>query len=1040
MYHYNYSKIITFCLFTLSQTLFSQITLQGIITDNGTEPVHNALVKITDQADTNRTFNDYSNEQGEYSIQITSTSIDNKNLNNPDHFTLLQNYPNPFNPSTVISYEITQPAVISIEIYNVLGQKIKTLLDKYLTTRSGQVIWDATNDLGQGVSAGVYIYSLKTNNIRINKKMLLIDGQYSNTNGIISNTTENNVYIQNSLNKQMSNQYTLQVTGNNIETYKQQNLEITSNMTLDIIVIRTVTDKDGNVYKTVKIGNQWWMAENLKVIHYRNGDTIPNVTDNSTWVNLTNGAHCNYGNNTSNINTYGRLYHWYTINDSRNIAPAGWHVPTDEEWKELEMYLGMSKSEAEKSGAWRGIDEGGKLKQTGLTLWNNPNIGANNESGFTALPGGARSNDGIFDNIGNSGYFWTNTAYDNDKAIYRTLNCKLATIHRGEDYKYFGLSIRCVKGLGAPILLSPSNKEAINNNTPSFDWSDVDNAVIYELVVDDSSDFSTPEISQNNLTSSSYIPDSSLSDNTYHWHVRCKDSASNWSPWSNKWSFTIDTQGPASPTLLTPADSSTVTDNTPSFNWTDVSDAVSFELMVDDSSDFSSPEINQNSLTDSSFTPDSSLSDDTYHWRVCCKDSMGNRGDWSSVWSFTIDTQGPVSPTLLTPADSSTITDNTPSFTWTDVSDAVTFELMVDDSSDFSSPEISKDGLTDSSFTPDSSLLDDTYYWRVCCKDSVGNRGDWSSVWSFTIDTQGPTPPTLLSPVNGSSISDNTPSFDWLDVGDAVKYKLVVDNSSNFSSPEISKYNLSYSFYSPSSSLSSDTYYWRVQCKDSPGNWGDWSSVWSFTITGGTGTVTDIDGNVYQTVKIGNQWWMAENLKVTRYRNGDTLSNVTDNGTWASLTIGAYCNYDNNPSNGNIYGRLYNWYAVNDSRKIAPTGWHVPSDAEWKQLEMNLGMSQSEADKAIEWRGTNEGSKLKSTNGWSSGGNGTNESGFNALPAGYRDREGPYHHLLEQGTFLTTTQKDADKAWHHHLHYNYDQIWRSYSSKGKAFSVRCVKN
>ena len=122
--------------------------------------------------------------------------------------------------------------------------------------------------------------------------------------------------------------------------------------------------------------------------------------------------------------------------------------------------------------------------------------------------------------------------------------------------------------------------------------------------------------------------------------------------------------------------------------------------------------------------------------------------------------------------------------------------------------------------------------------------------------------------------------------------------------------------------------------------------------------VTDIDGNVYQTVIIGDQEWTAENLKVTKYRDGTSITNVTDSSSWRALTTEAYCIYNNNASNeGETYGALYNWYAVVDSRNIAPEGWHVPTDSEWKELEMYLGMSQSEADQ-IHWHGTNEGSKL----------------------------------------------------------------------------------
>ena len=110
---------------------------------------------------------------------------------------------------------------------------------------------------------------------------------------------------------------------------------------------KTVTDTDGNVYKTVKIGNQLWMAESLKVSHYRNGDTIPHVTDGSTWVTLTTDGYCDYDNNETLVATYGRLYNWYAVIDPRGLAPSGWHVPTDAEWKELEMYLGMSQSDAD---------------------------------------------------------------------------------------------------------------------------------------------------------------------------------------------------------------------------------------------------------------------------------------------------------------------------------------------------------------------------------------------------------------------------------------------------------------------------------------------------------------------------------------------------------------------------------------------------------------------------------------------------------------------------------------------------------------------
>jgi uncharacterized protein (TIGR02145 family) len=118
-----------------------------------------------------------------------------------------------------------------------------------------------------------------------------------------------------------------------------------------------LTDIDRNVYQTVKIGDQVWMAENLRVTHYRNGDAIPNVKDEE-WSDLRSGAYCAYENDETTAVTYGYLYNWSAVNDSRNIAPAVWHVPTDEEWKTLEMVLGTNQSQADDIGH-RGIDEGG---------------------------------------------------------------------------------------------------------------------------------------------------------------------------------------------------------------------------------------------------------------------------------------------------------------------------------------------------------------------------------------------------------------------------------------------------------------------------------------------------------------------------------------------------------------------------------------------------------------------------------------------------------------------------------------------------------
>jgi len=206
----------------------------------------------------------------------------------------------------------------------------------------------------------------------------------------------------------------------------------------------SVTDIDGNVYGTITIGTQVWMAENLKVTHYSSGETIPEVTDPTEWANLSTGASCKYGNDVGNVATYGRLYNWHAVADIRNIAPVGWHVATDADWKQLERFLGMNQTQADSMG-WRGTAEGGKLKESDTTHWTSPNIAATNETEFSGLPGGYRYEGGVYDGIGLHGVFWTSSEFSSSFAWTRGLGNIYSGIHRFDGRKVDGFSVRCVK-------------------------------------------------------------------------------------------------------------------------------------------------------------------------------------------------------------------------------------------------------------------------------------------------------------------------------------------------------------------------------------------------------------------------------------------------------------------------------------------------------------------------------------------------------------------------------------------------------------------
>jgi uncharacterized protein (TIGR02145 family) len=242
------------------------------------------------------------------------------------------------------------------------------------------------------------------------------------------------------------------------------------NTELDTTYCGTVTDIEGNIYNAVLIGDQVWMAENLKVTYYQfNGDMIPSEYDNSDWGELTTGAYAVYPttNNETSLATcgddcadiYGNLYNWYAVIDVRGICPEGWHVPTDDEWTTLERYIcselgGHSNCEEEfpygfPRREWRGTDEGGMMKEPGTEHWNDPNTGATNESGFNALPSGRRSSSGHYNRMGTHSYFWSSTEYYDEPqwrfGQTRELHYNRSEVNLEIGGKEKGFCVRCVR-------------------------------------------------------------------------------------------------------------------------------------------------------------------------------------------------------------------------------------------------------------------------------------------------------------------------------------------------------------------------------------------------------------------------------------------------------------------------------------------------------------------------------------------------------------------------------------------------------------------
>jgi uncharacterized protein (TIGR02145 family) len=195
----------------------------------------------------------------------------------------------------------------------------------------------------------------------------------------------------------------------------------------------TAIDIDGNIYKTITIGNQIWMAENLKVTHFRNGDPILNASINESIHKLKAGSFSNYNHDKKIVPIFGRLYNWYAVDDIKGLAPEGWHIPTEAEWKILIDYLGGYRA------------AGGKMKEAGATHWKNPNKRATDESGFSAVPAGYRYYWRTFSVMGNLASFWTATEFNYPYAVGYILKYNSSHVISYTFSRSYGLSVRCIR-------------------------------------------------------------------------------------------------------------------------------------------------------------------------------------------------------------------------------------------------------------------------------------------------------------------------------------------------------------------------------------------------------------------------------------------------------------------------------------------------------------------------------------------------------------------------------------------------------------------
>ena len=793
---------------------------------------------------------------------------------------------------------------------------------------------------------------------------------------------------------------------------------------------KTFTDsRDGQTYLQTQIGDQCWMAENL------------NYDQNSY------GNDWCYGNNSSNCDTYGRLYDWAAVmqgessNNSNSsgvqgVCPDGWYVPSDEEWKELEMQLGMSQSEADNT-SYRGTNEGSKLAGN-ASFWRDGNLTDNSafgSSGFTALPGGFRKNNGSFDKLGFWGFWWSSTDDLSPDAWSRYLHNYRSKVYRYDRSKESGFSVRCYT-TEPPTAAFSANKTTINTDGfVQFTDESTDAPKSWSWDFGDGSTSSEQNPSHNYSTEGTYTVELTVSNVAGADTITKTDYITVESPltacdWNNDTTFTDSRNGQE-------------------YKQTKIGDQCWMaENLNYDQDAFGN---------DWCYDNDDSNCDTygrLYNWDAIMQGTSSSNSNPSDV-------QGVCPDGWHVPSDEE----------WKELEMELGMSQSEVDNIGYRGTNEGSKLAGNASLWNDGNLTDNSAFGSSGFKalpggtrsdggnfNRVGIYGVW---WSSTLQSYNYAFMRLMvydhsnvprggtnrgyglsvRCVYGYTTESPTAAFsaDQTTIvnGDTIQF---IDESTNYPTSwswDFGDGNTS-SEQNPSHTYSSaGTYTVELTVSNEYGEDTETKTEY-ITVEECPNTLTDSrDGQTYTTVQIGEQCWMAENL------NYDQNSYGSD-----------WC-YDNNSSNCDTYGRLYDWAAVMQGESssdeipsgvqgVCPEGWHVPSDEEWKELEMELGMSQSEVDNTG-FRGTNEGSKLAGNASLWGDGNLTDNSafgssGFKALPGGYRGDAGSFSSIGSYGSWWSSTANLSTSAWYRGLFFSGSDVYRGDDDKDYGFSVRCLRD
>ena len=985
----------------------------------------------------------------------------------PEGFNMsaLRVYPNPMtNNSTLgIIPPVSGEAIVSV--YSVTGEAILQLCTNLEST--GQEF-----RLG-GLKSGFYLLHVKGNTYQSSCKLFvkgenegelklekISSGKESAQLSAQKKNFKDGISIKDMLYKSGDRMKFTAVSGN----YSSVLTDIpASDKTISFDFI-TCTDSDNQHYPVVKIGNQIWMATNLKTTAFRNGDLIGTTNP----ANLPTSTHFEpkyqwaFNGNVSNADTFGRIYTWYAINDNRQVCPSGWHVPTDVEWTELTDFLG-------------GLNvAGGKLKESGYNHWFSPANSGTDEVGFAALPGGERAMDGVFYNKGQYGYFWSATPYYAEGGWYRSFSFYENSANRSPASKFSALSVRCLKDPETYLpLISTHSITGITSNTAtsggivSSDGGKEITAVGVCWSVDPN-----PGIELNTKTIDgagigAFTSElSGLAPNTLYF-LRAYAVNSTGVAYGKPESFrtAASDTGLIFNTNLSYGSVSDVDGNTYKTTTIGTQEWMAENLRT---TRFNNGELIGTTNPD---TLDITLEvEPKYQWVAEGNESKAEV--YGRLYSgFTIFDSRNICPEGWKVPDDAEWTVLTNYLGGTTLSKD---KLKETSTAHWYSPNT--EATNESGFTGIPSGMRDSYgsFLKTgsACNWWSSTKFDSNKAWSRSINTwEVPVAAHYFSMNFGfsvrclreSNLSPELPSLTTIAVSGITSDSaqsggnIIFDGGADItekgvcwdtnSKPTIALSTKTMNGVGSGAYVSTMTglepgvnYFVRAYAINSVGIvYGNEVSFTSNTAEGEIGfntdlkygTVTDTAGNSYKTIVIGTQIWMAENLRTNKYNDGTSIPFVSDRDAWIYLKTPAYCWYNNDSiSNAYLYGASYNWYTINTG-KLCPLGWHVPNNSVWAVLSNYLGGDNLAGAKMKEpgtthWTITNISS--------------TNESGFTALPGGYSGYGYDFKGIAGTWWSLNEDTNNTIQAWERTIYNDRSGFYRNTAYKENGLSVRCISD